>query len=387
MSSTTQATLTKSDLKRWKLVADFKKRLAAVWNPRQCPPTWTDEKRWLKASDYLGLFLFGLFNPVVRTMRGLVAASRLDFVQEEVCTRPISLGSFSEAQHLVERELLEKIFMDLTRETGGATPETGIRLIQDSSLFAALPRMHWALWRRQGQTQAQVRLHLSLDLARKSPVRAEITPGKTCERSVWRQQWRQGDSYVGDRYYGENYQLFGEMEKAGVTFVVRLRDEAIIHIEEELPVSEVDRPHKVVRAAWAHLGCQKKYHSIRLRVIWVQTEKEVLRLVTNLKVAELSAADVALLYQQRWQIELFFRWLKCILGCRHWLAESAAGAALQIYLALIAALLLQLYHGERPNRRMMEWLQFYTLGVASLEEVMAGIEREKARLQAKKKKS
>ena len=75
---------------------------------------------------------------------------------------------------------------------------------------------------------------------------------------------------------------------------------------------------------------QPRYHSIRLRVVWVQTPKEVLRLVTNLSPVELSAGEVALLYKQRWQIELFFRWIKCILGCRHWLAgdtsQAAAGA-------------------------------------------------------------
>ena len=63
---------------------------------------------------------------------------------------------------------------------------------------------------------------------------------------------------------------------------------------------------------------------------------------------------VGALYHQRWRIELFFRWIKCILGCRHWLAESPRGVAIEIYLALIAALLLQLYSGRRPNRRMLQ---------------------------------
>ncbi len=120
-------------------------------------------------------------------------------------------------------------------------------------------------------------------------------------------------------------------------------------------------------------------------MVWVQTPKEVLLLVTNQ--TEMSAALVAQLYRQRWQVELFFRWIKCVLGCRHWLAESPEGVALQIYLALIAALLLQLYSGARPNRRMMETLQFYAMGMASLEEVEAQLKKEKARREAKKQKS
>jgi IS4 transposase len=44
----------------------------------------------------------------------------------------------------------------------------------------------------------------------------------------------------------------------------------------------------------------------------------------------LSAALVSQLYRQRWKIELFFRWVKCILGCGHWLAESERGVTIQI---------------------------------------------------------
>ena len=179
--------------------------------------------------------------------------------------------------------------------------------------------------------------------------------------------------------------MFGEMEEAGVAFTVRLRDEAVLQVEEELPLSPADRKANVIRQAWVRLGCKARYRSMRVRVVWVQTPKEVLRLVTNLSPAELSAGEVALLYKQRWQIELFFRWIKCILGCRHWLAESPQGTAIQLYLALIAALLLQLYTGQRPDRRMMELIQFYLLGVATLDELWAGLERQRQTVARRKR--
>jgi hypothetical protein len=117
-----------------------------------------------------------------------------------------------------------------------------------------------------------------------------------------------------------------------------------------------------------------------VRLVWVQGPEEVLVLVTNQKPEELSAGLVSQMYRCRWQIELFFRWIKCILGCRHWLAESPEGVAIQVYLALIAALLLQLYTGRRPTKRMMELIRFYLIGMATLEDLEAGLEREKARL-------
>jgi IS4 transposase len=222
-------------------------------------------------------------------------------------------------------------------------------------------------------------------MAQDDPARVAITPGKSCERLVWRTQWQRGDAYIGDRYFGEDYQMFGELEQAGVAFVVRLRDDAVIEVAEELALSALDGKTNVIRQARAQLGCKARYRSIPLRVVWVQTPKEVLRLVTNLGEAELSAAEVALLYKQRWQVELFFRWIKCILGCRHWLAESSEGAVIQLYLALIAAQLLQLYTGQKPNRRRMELIQFYLLGMATLEELAAGLEREKQNLARRKK--
>ncbi|MGP1667500.1 MAG: IS4 family transposase [Rhodanobacter sp.] len=387
-----RAKLTERDLSRWRLIEAFEQRLVAAAHaqPGLLHPSWSDAQRQLGYADYLSLFLFGLLNPVVRTMRGLCGASgALERVQREVCSRPVSLGSFSEAQHLLDPALLAAVFDGLSHELVGRA-EHGPRavrhwLIQDSSLFAALPRMYWALWRRQGSAQAQVRLHLSLEVGLDAPARAAITPGKGCERAAWRKLWQRGDGYVGDRYYGEDYQLFGELDEAGVAFVVRLRDEAVIHVREELAVSEADRAAGVIRTAWVELGCKARYRSMRVRAVWIQTPKEVIVLVTNLSVAELSAGEVALLYKQRWQIELFFRWIKCLLGCRHWLAESPEGAALQLYLALIAALLLQLYCGERPNRRQFELIQFYLLGVASLEELWAGLQRERDRLARRKK--
>ena len=103
-----------------------------------------------------------------------------------------------------------------------------------------------------------------------------------------------------------------------------------------------------------------------------------LLVVTNHAVATLSAALVSLVYRRRWSIELFFRWIKCTLGCRHFLAESPRGVALQLYLALIASVLIYLYTGQRAPRRVMEMLQFYLMGWAELEDLMAAIARANA---------
>ena len=84
------------------------------------------------------------------------------------------------------------------------------------------------------------------------------------------------------------------------------------------------------------------------------------------------------LYRHRWQVEMFFRWLKCLVPCRHWLAHSQQGVTLQVYLVLIEALLLAELTGEKPNKRMMELLQLHQMGWASDADLAAGLAREQA---------
>lgn len=57
---------------------------------------------------------------------------------------------------------------------------------------------------------------------------------------------------------------------------------------------------------------------------------------------DLPAETIALLYRYRWQIELFFRWFKCVLGCKHLLVISPNGVSIQVHCALIASMLITL---------------------------------------------
>ena len=386
-------TFTEQDLQHWKLLADFRACLQPHLDNFPLHSSWSDPRRRLQCADYLSLFLFALVNPVVTTLRGVSAATQLARVQAEVSTRAVSLGSFSEAQHLLDPALLEPLLESLAGQVRGPLPD-GPRaawqewFARDSSLFAALPRMSWALYGggKAGVRNNAVRLHLSFHLLDDKPARAQITTGKRCERKVWREDWQAGAAYVGDRYFSQDYALFGQLQERGCRYVVRLGDPAVVTVEEELPVSDTDRAAGVTRQAWARLGWRPSRQSVRVRVVWIALAAGgELRLVTNVGPEHLSAAEVGLLYRRRWQIECFFRWVKCLLGCRHWLAESEGGVTIQLYLALIASVLLQLATGRRPNKRALELFQMYQLGWASLEELLAGLAREEAAAARRKK--
>jgi len=117
-----------------------------------------------------------------------------------------------------------------------------------------------------------------------------------------------------------------------------------------------------------------------LRMVRVTTDKWhkdgtpiELMLVTNR--LDLEADLIALAYRYRWTVELFFRWFKCILGCRHLLSHSENGVQLQVYMALIASLLISLWVGRAPTKRTYEMLCFYLSGWASTREVITHVER------------
>jgi IS4 transposase len=71
---------------------------------------------------------------------------------------------------------------------------------------------------------------------------------------------------------------------------------------------------------------------------------------------DLEADLIALAYRYRWTVELFFRWLKCLLGCRPLLSQSEHGGQLQGYRALIASLLISLWVARAPTNRTSELL-------------------------------
>lgn len=380
------------DLGNWKLLEDFRDELKSVYGTSVGSGSWEDPKRRLEMGDYLSLFLFALFNPAVRTVRAISQASELERVQQEVCSRRVSRSSFSEAQHIMEPEFLERVFGQLSGRIGRGAKAEGAAakfqwLARDSSLFRALPRMSWALYGggRAGAPNRAVRLHLDLHIWEDKPVGAQVREGRVCERVVWEESLTAGSAYIGDRYYGESYQLLDRLDAKDCRYVVRLRDTAVINVEQELALSKADRAAGVSRQALVRLGARPSSAQKLVRVVWVEKPGLSLRLVTNVPAEQLEACEVAELYHKRWRIELFFRWVKCILGARHWLAESQRGVTIQLYLALIASLLLTLYSGRRPNKRFMELLQLYMMGWASLAELRSALARLEAQAQKRKK--
>lgn len=378
------------DLRSWELLAEFRAALEKLPGSTRPLNRKGGAKRLLSEDDYLCAFLFAQYNPVIDSMRGLCACSKLERVQREVTSRPISLGSFSEAQSVFGYERLEKLFTKLVEENlelarSGVLDNVKVPLalrLVDSSVFRAVARMGWAEWRHQNTTQRAVRLHLKFNVFDQQPAGALVTEGRRCERKALAEMVSEGEFYVGDRYYGRDYQWLKELEQAGCSYIVRLCENANISVIKQLPLTEADREAGVVFDQIVRLGARGCWHHGPVRVVRIEKADldEPVILVTNQVEREIfSAALIAEIYRKRWAIELFFRWFKCVLGRAdqwHWFAESRSGVTIQIYTALIAALLLSRHLGRLPNKRCMEMLRFHAMGMVTQEELDAFLEQQ-----------
>jgi hypothetical protein len=328
---------------------------------------------------YASLVLLLFFNPVLSSLRALQRASKLKKVQEKLSCPRVSL----EAPRVFDATALRGVIAELAVLVPPAAlsaEHEALRALTavDGSLLPALPRMAWALWLDEKHRAAK--MHLAFEVLRGIPVDVRVTEGNGSEKGQLRAMLEARRLYVIDRGYAE-YELFQEIIDAHSSFIGRIRDNAVWTVVEERPVGEKAWAAGVRRDMVVWLGCPESAKAFKqpLRVVEVLTGKtdsrgkpEVLLLATNCM--DLEAELIALGYRYRWSVELFFRWFKCILGCRHLLSDSQNGVEIQVYMAIIASILISLWTGRKPTKATWEMIRFYFMGWATEEELLKHIE-------------
>jgi len=340
--------------------------------------------RRLFFDQYAALLLLYFFNPILTSLNGLQQASGLAKVQKVTGGPRVTKGSLSEAQGVFEAALLEGIITELAERAAPVAPPQEWAALRglvavDGSLLPACSRLVWALWLDDRHRAAK--MHVHFEVLRAIPVKVTVTAGTGSEAEQLRRALGPGRLYAIDRGYAE-YQLFQDVLDAKSSFVGRIRGNAVWRAVEDRPLSAAARAAGVRRDSVVWLGGPDSGAVFRqpLRVVAVATGKtdsrgrpEVLSLATDR--LDLAAELVALGYRFRWSVELFFRWFKCVLGRRHLLAESQNGVTIQVYVAIIASLLLSLWAGKQPTKRTYEMFCFYFGGWATEAELLAHIDR------------
>ena len=361
----------------------YLRRFAQLWQPlRGCGLDQAGNRTFF-FDQYLSLLLLYFFTPTLDSLRGLQQACTLDKVQKQLgLPKAPGLGTLSAAARDFDPDLLRPILAELADRAvpvvdgQEAQALAGLTAV-DGSVLPALPKMVWALW--MDQQHRGVKLHLHFDVFKGVPVSAALTPAACSEIAEMEKAVQPGRLYVQDRGYA-CYPLLGQIVRAGSSFISRLKEDAAFTLDKERPISAAARQAGVVRDVEVkRLGTTRHKDEIGqpVRLVWVEVPRrqggtEVVLLCTDR--LDLDAELVALGYRYRWWIELFFRWLKCIIGCRHLLSTSAGGVTIQVYAALIACLLVSLCTARKPSKRTFEMLCFFFAGWATAEELQRHLE-------------
>ena len=349
--------------------------------------------RILHMDQYMSLLLLYMFNPICTSLRAVQQASELKKVQRKLGCSRASLGSMSEAATVFDSALMQNIVTNLATQLKPISSHskldeiTAILTAVDGTLINALPKMTWALWKKD---QMAIKAHVQFDIQKHTPVKITITEGNGDERQVLADNLESGRIYVKDRGYA-SLSLFQRILDNGSSFVCRARDNAVYQCLEEFELTDDALAAGIIFDRKVRLGCNdktKKQLSSPVRLIAVKCtphkkrykisrggpeQGETLLIATD--IFDMEADVIALIFKHRWAVEIFFRFFKHVLGCRHLLSHNRNGIELQTYAAIIACMLISLWTGRKPTLRTYEMLCWYFTGMADEEELLAHIAR------------
>ncbi|MFA8440207.1 IS4 family transposase [Pueribacillus sp. YX66] len=283
-----------------------------------------------------------------------------DDLQKAVGFESISVSQLSRRNNEIPSEVLAKLFFHLvgkikTFHTGTKT-SMPLNIIDSTTIPLNVKKYRWAEFRK---TKAGLKIHMRLVMMDKHtlyPDQLTMTPAKEHDRNQLEVLVDDPNAmYVFDRGYLD-YERFDRMTDDGYFFVSRLkknavtRDIHIFHAREEDILSD--------KMVW--IGTTQNRAENAFRVVEVKDRRgEILRLITNR--FDISPKEVSDIYRSRWEIELFFKWLKQHVKIKRFYGESETAVENQVYTALIVYclhVLIQLETGsKRKILQVSRWLK------------------------------
>ncbi len=321
--------------------------------------------RTLMTWEHLLVMLYAQIHDV-RSLRTLeVAFNSQSQLLRVTKTNKVRRSTLSDANNRRSPEfffwLLEKLMSLIPRQIRKKTKKA-VSLLDSSPLqLKGLGYDDWAKPHRTLRCQG-LKLHVEYDLELKSPVRIR-TSNPNYNDSTMGRNWpiRSDTIYVFDKgYYDFNW--WWSIHQKHAYFVTRLKTNAAI---TEVAKNEVSGDAVLKDGIFKFKnklprGGKKNLYIESLRRVVVKREgKEPLILVTNLM--DFSAEVIAELYKERWEIELFFKWIKQNLRIKKFLGRSANAVKIQLAVALITFVLVKILQstlkGDFTLQQTLVWIR------------------------------
>lgn len=212
-----------------------------------------------------------------------------------------------------------------------------IRLIDSTTIDLNLNQFKWAKFRSK---KAGIKLHTVYDPNAAVPVYFSLTQAKTNDaKELNNLPMMPNTTYVVDRAYN-NYSWFYSLDQDQSKFVGRMKTNTCYQVvETKLAVGIGVLADEIIRLSSAK---GKKHCPINLRRVTFIREEDQKELVFITNDLSRSAVEIAALYKQRWEIELFFKWIKQNLKIKRFISQNKNGVMIQVLIALISYLLLKL---------------------------------------------
>jgi putative transposase len=277
----------------------------------------------------------------------------------------ISRSSLARTNEKQPWTLYEALFFKLLSRCQQHAPGHGFRFknklfsLDASTIDVCLSMFPWARFR---QAKGAIKLHVGLDHAGMLPTFVSITDGKTHDVTAGRALALPSGSIVAfDRGYTD-YAWYSQLNDRGVFFVTRQKRNARYRVIER---RKIKTGQNLTCDQTIELTSAKgKTCPIPLRRVGYrdpETGKKYVFLTNNFKLA---AVTIAAIYKSRWQIELFFKWIKQNLKIKTFLGTSKNAVMTQIWIAMCVYLLLAyLKFVSRSGRSLQQILRLLQLNL------------------------
>lgn len=374
--------------------------------------------RKLFLDDVFVVYLLAFFNPTIRSLRTIEDLSQTQQAQKHLSVGKICKSTLSDFNKLVDPERLVPIVEALrcqlsgnssnSKQGGASRSEHDLSemlkktVAVDGTFLHAVAEVAWSVANsnNHGATRYRARLDAQLNVSTWLPEAIVVPEPGESEADSAIKNILAGRIYVYDRgyssfallraHYVQNEATEDEEEAFEVKshFVVRYKQEGgnspALSEAVDRPLTEEDRAAGVISDRVGYFTSdtarREGISNILLREVIISYEEngewKTLRLITNL--LDVSAKTIALLYQSRWQVELFFRWFKSIGHFGHLISHSSDGVLTHLYVTIIGVLLMYLHTGYRPSKYMFALLSQVAAGAATLDEIIP-ILRERER--------
>ena len=258
--------------------------------------------------------------------------------------KPVSRSTFADANNKRPASFYESLFEKIYAHCRTISPKHKFKFknrlysLDASVIDLSLGAFPWASFSR---TKSGIKLHTLLDHSSYLPAFVSITDAKTHETKIAPSiSLTKGSIVVEDRAYTD-YKWFGQLQQKGIFFATRQKTNAVFRVIECRTVNKKQGLCSDQTILLTGLkGNECPYPLRRVGYRDPETKKHYVFLTNKFK---LSAKTIADIYKERWQIEIFFRWIKQNLKIKAFIGNSRNAVMTQIYVALIAYLLISMF--------------------------------------------